>query len=161
MNLRVESAQKKKGEMDSMDKEASEQSLTTSVEKLSAAEVRRSQLLEETKAKNAAEVAKVILDPCPAPASFNPPWKRSTLTVYRCAGEGAGGKEAAEPAGDGREAAGEALGGRGAPKPAAHGAEGARGSGGGAREAGCGDASREGGVGESPPPLPCRAAPHL
>eukprot|EP00288_Rhodomonas_lens_P004920 CAMPEP_0177732000 /NCGR_PEP_ID=MMETSP0484_2-20121128/22863_1 /TAXON_ID=354590 /ORGANISM="Rhodomonas lens, Strain RHODO" /LENGTH=273 /DNA_ID=CAMNT_0019245175 /DNA_START=6 /DNA_END=825 /DNA_ORIENTATION=+ len=58
MNLRVESAQKKKGEMDSMDKEASEQSLTTSVEKLSAAEVRRSQLLEETKAKNAAEVAK-------------------------------------------------------------------------------------------------------
>jgi hypothetical protein len=56
MNLRVDSAKKKKEEMDAQEKEAF---ITSSVEKLSAAEERRAQMIEETVAKNSAEVAKV------------------------------------------------------------------------------------------------------
>lgn len=59
MNLRVNSAQKKKEEMEALEKEASDKFLTSSVEKLSAAEERRAQMIEETVTKNAAEVAKV------------------------------------------------------------------------------------------------------
>lgn len=56
MNLRVDLAQKKRSELDAIEQEAN--SVKVSEDKLNAAEFRRSQMLEETKAKNAAEVAK-------------------------------------------------------------------------------------------------------